>query len=193
MFVQISPSDQDVGETLSSLNFASRVRGIELGPVRKQIDTSELQKVKAMVGLLRSVYIFIIFLTHKHFTFEFWISLFIFIKLEKARQESKSKDETLRKLEENFQNLESKAKGKDQFYKNLQEKIKELEGQIELKTAVHSQSEKQVSQLSERLKGREEICSNLQQKVAFPLNSKFLASCFFIANLKLISLLRSKN
>ncbi|XP_023887362.2 kinesin-like protein KIN-14R [Quercus suber] len=133
MFVQISPSDQDVGETLSSLNFASRVRGIELGPVRKQIDTSELQKVKAM--------------------------------LEKARQESKSKDETLRKLEENFQNLESKAKGKDQFYKNLQEKIKELEGQIELKTAVHSQSEKQVSQLSERLKGREEICSNLQQKV----------------------------
>ena len=61
MFVQISPSDQDVGETLSSLNFASRVRGIELGPVRKQIDTNELQKVKAMVGLLRSVYIFITF------------------------------------------------------------------------------------------------------------------------------------
>ncbi|KAG6632808.1 hypothetical protein CIPAW_12G003800 [Carya illinoinensis] len=29
-------------------------------------------------------------------------------------QESKSKDESLRKLEENFQNLESKAKGKDQ-------------------------------------------------------------------------------
>ncbi|PQP99837.1 kinesin-II 95 kDa subunit [Prunus yedoensis var. nudiflora] len=32
MFVQISPSDQDLGETLSSLNFATRVRGIELGP-----------------------------------------------------------------------------------------------------------------------------------------------------------------
>ena len=54
MFVQISPSDQDLGETLSSLNFASRVRGIELGPVRKQVDTSELQKVKAMVGLVSS-------------------------------------------------------------------------------------------------------------------------------------------
>ena len=65
------------------------------------------------------------------------------------KQESKSKDETLRKLEENFQNLESKAKGKYQFYKNLQEKIKELEGQIELKTAVHSQSEKQVSTIWE--------------------------------------------
>ncbi|KAF5454378.1 hypothetical protein F2P56_024049 [Juglans regia] len=133
MFVQISPSDKDLGETLSSLNFASRVRGIELGPAKKQLDTSELQKLKAM--------------------------------LEKARQESKSKDESLRKLEENLQNLESKAKGKDQSYKNLHEKIKELEGQIELKTAIHNQSEKQLWQLSERLKGREEVCSNLQQKV----------------------------
>lgn len=50
MFVQISPSDQDVGETLSSLNFATRVRGVELDPVKKQIDTGELQKTKAMVG-----------------------------------------------------------------------------------------------------------------------------------------------
>jgi hypothetical protein len=49
MFVQISPSDNDVSETLSSLNFASRVRGIELGPAKKQIDTAELQKVKQMV------------------------------------------------------------------------------------------------------------------------------------------------
>lgn len=49
MFVQISPSDQDSSETLSSLNFATRVRGVELGPVRKQIDTAELQKIKLMV------------------------------------------------------------------------------------------------------------------------------------------------
>lgn len=49
MFVQISPSDQDSSETLSSLNFATRVRGVELGPVRKQIDTAELQKIKMMV------------------------------------------------------------------------------------------------------------------------------------------------
>ncbi|VAI11831.1 unnamed protein product [Triticum turgidum subsp. durum] len=49
MFVQISPSDNDASETLSSLNFASRVRGIELGPARKQVDTAELQKVKQML------------------------------------------------------------------------------------------------------------------------------------------------
>ncbi|XP_062209600.1 kinesin-like protein KIN-14E [Phragmites australis] len=49
MFVQISPSDNDVSETLSSLNFASRVRRIELGPGKRQVDTAELQKVKQML------------------------------------------------------------------------------------------------------------------------------------------------
>lgn len=56
MFVQISPSDQDLSETLSSLNFATRVRGVELGPIRKQVDTGELQKVKTMVCLVFSFY-----------------------------------------------------------------------------------------------------------------------------------------
>lgn len=49
MFVQISPSDRDIGETLSSLNFATRVRGVELGLAKKQIDPTELQKMKAVV------------------------------------------------------------------------------------------------------------------------------------------------
>lgn len=53
MFVQISPSEHDVSETLSSLNFATRVRGVELGPARKQVDTGEIQKLKAMVWLLQ--------------------------------------------------------------------------------------------------------------------------------------------
>ncbi|KAF2295791.1 hypothetical protein GH714_034014 [Hevea brasiliensis] len=125
--------EQDLSETLSSLNFATRVRGIELGPAKKQIDTSELQKMKAM--------------------------------LDKVRQESKSKDELLRKTEESLQNLESKARGKDHIYKNQLERIKELEGQLELKSNLYSQSEKQVSQLSDKLKGREEICNALHQKV----------------------------
>ncbi|KAL1222398.1 Kinesin-like protein KIN-14S [Cardamine amara subsp. amara] len=48
MFVQISPSSADLGETLCSLNFASRVRGIESGPARKQADVSELLRLKQM-------------------------------------------------------------------------------------------------------------------------------------------------
>ncbi|KAH9779735.1 kinesin-like protein KIN-14Q [Citrus sinensis] len=49
MFVQISPNENDLSETLCSLNFASRVRGIELGAAKKQLDTSELLRYKQMV------------------------------------------------------------------------------------------------------------------------------------------------
>ncbi|KAH1051725.1 Kinesin-like protein KIN-14Q [Glycine max] len=48
MFVQISPNENDLSETICSLNFASRVRGIELGPARKQLDTVELLRHKQM-------------------------------------------------------------------------------------------------------------------------------------------------
>ncbi|KAJ6928762.1 hypothetical protein NC652_012793 [Populus alba x Populus x berolinensis] len=53
MFVQISPSATDLGETLCSLNFASRVRGIETSPACKQADLSELFKYKQMVEKLK--------------------------------------------------------------------------------------------------------------------------------------------
>ncbi|KAL5184381.1 Kinesin-like protein KIN-14Q [Glycine soja] len=49
MFVQISPNENYLSETICSLNFASRVRGIELGPARKQLDTVELLRHKQMV------------------------------------------------------------------------------------------------------------------------------------------------
>lgn len=49
MFLQISPIENDLSETLCSLNFASRVRGIELGPAKKQVDSMELLKYKHMV------------------------------------------------------------------------------------------------------------------------------------------------
>ncbi|KAL6516986.1 hypothetical protein OROHE_018274 [Orobanche hederae] len=53
MFVQISPNKNDLSETICSLNFASRVRGIEFGPEKKQVDKSELFKHKHMVEKLR--------------------------------------------------------------------------------------------------------------------------------------------
>ncbi|KAL6610176.1 hypothetical protein ACP70R_040145 [Stipagrostis hirtigluma subsp. patula] len=48
MFVQISPSSTDSGETLCSLNFASRVRAVEHGPARKQVDPDESSKLKQL-------------------------------------------------------------------------------------------------------------------------------------------------
>ncbi|XP_074311562.1 kinesin-like protein KIN-14S [Silene latifolia] len=53
MFVQISPADTDLGETLCSLNFASRVKGIDHGPARKQADVSELLKYKHLAEKLK--------------------------------------------------------------------------------------------------------------------------------------------
>ncbi|ERN14348.1 hypothetical protein AMTR_s00033p00213100 [Amborella trichopoda] len=133
MFVQISPCEKDSGETLSSLNFATRVRGVELGPAKKQIDTTELQKLKLM--------------------------------LEKSRQESRFKEETLKKLEDNCQALEAKLRGKDQQCRSYQEKVKELEGILESKVESHSRSERESQQLVEKLIEREETCRTLQLKV----------------------------
>ncbi|PKA65013.1 Kinesin-4 [Apostasia shenzhenica] len=53
MFAQISPSSADLGETLCTLNFASRVRGVEQGPAKKQSDPAEGFKLKQMAEKLR--------------------------------------------------------------------------------------------------------------------------------------------
>ncbi|GAV78676.1 Kinesin domain-containing protein [Cephalotus follicularis] len=98
MFVQISPNQNDLSETLCSLNFASRVRGIELGPAKRQLETTELLRYKQMV--------------------------------EKIKQDMKSKDAHIKKLEETLQVSDLKIRERDLKNKNLQDKIKELESQL---------------------------------------------------------------
>ncbi|OIV93026.1 hypothetical protein TanjilG_20688 [Lupinus angustifolius] len=163
MFVQISPSDQDVGETLSSLNFATRVRGVELGPVKKQIDMSELQKLKAMLEKARS---------------ECRIKDESIRKLEENLQstesKAKGKDNIHKNLHEKIKELEGqielkaamqnqsekqvsqlsdKLKGKEETCSTLQQKVKELEKklkeQIQSETASYQQK---VLELEKKLK-----------------------------------------
>lgn len=50
MIVQISPNENDISETICSLNFASRVKGVEMGSAKKQLDTAEFIKYKQMVN-----------------------------------------------------------------------------------------------------------------------------------------------
>lgn len=120
----------------------------------------------------------------------------IFLKHDKLRQELRIKDESLRKLEENSQILESKIRAKEQQCKTLQEKVfterdklprvfvpkpaefmfsnvsptvlknKDLEGQVESKAQLHTATERQQWQLADKLKGKEEACNALQQKVS---------------------------
>ncbi|XP_021764618.1 kinesin-like protein KIN-14Q isoform X2 [Chenopodium quinoa] len=48
MFLQISPNENDLSETICSLNFASRVKGVELGPAKKQLDNIEFLRYKQL-------------------------------------------------------------------------------------------------------------------------------------------------
>ncbi|KAJ0561216.1 putative minus-end-directed kinesin ATPase [Helianthus annuus] len=68
MFVQISPSSADLGETICSLNFASRVRGVEHGPARKQTDADKAKhdekETKKLQDSLRSVQVRLIAREH---------------------------------------------------------------------------------------------------------------------------------
>jgi len=42
MIVQVAPVEKNVSETLTSLNFAKRVRTVELGAASKKTETSEV-------------------------------------------------------------------------------------------------------------------------------------------------------
>ncbi|KZV44014.1 kinesin motor family protein [Dorcoceras hygrometricum] len=161
MFVQISPNENDLTETLCSLNFASRVRGIELGPAKRQMDNTEILKVKQMA--------------------------------EKFRQELKSKDLQVKKLEDINHGLEVRMKDKDMKNRNLQEKIKELESQllVERKLARQHVDSKIAEEQQEKNQQQEEHSCEL---VRPPLATKILgahkahfdnSSCSFGDNNKL--------
>ncbi|DBA65600.1 TPA: hypothetical protein ACH3X2_002665 [Trebouxia sp. C0005] len=54
MLVNVNPTESDAGETACSLGFASRVRGVELGPAKKHIEAgAEVQELKGQLDALR--------------------------------------------------------------------------------------------------------------------------------------------
>ncbi|KAL4569257.1 hypothetical protein LXL04_024893 [Taraxacum kok-saghyz] len=180
MFVQISPSEKDLSETLSSLNFATRVRGVELGPAKKHIDTSEIQKLKTLVDKAKQE------LCSKDESLR---------KLEESLQNAESKvkgkDQTYKnqmekikelegklemkmrlqsQLEKTFLNLSEKLKGKEESSNILQQKVIELESKFgEQEQSNSTTYQNKVKDLEDKLQTQvqesKSYSNNLQQKI----------------------------
>lgn len=155
MFVQISPSDQDLSETLSSLNFATRVRGVEMGPVKKQIDTSELQKTKAMLEKARNE------CRNKDESIR---------KLEENLQnlesKAKGKDNIHRNLHETIKELEGQIDLKTAMQKQSERQVLELSNKLKGKDETCNALQHQIKELEKKLKEKlQSETASFQQKV----------------------------
>ncbi|KAL4595477.1 hypothetical protein ACB092_12G093900 [Castanea dentata] len=155
MFVQISPSEQDLGETLSSLNFATRVRGVELGPARKQIDMGELQKLKMMLDKAKQE------LRSKEEALK---------KLEENLHNSegraKDKDQLCRSQQEKVSELEGRLASKTQFCRQLEKQLLELADGMKEKEEICFNLQQKVKELENKLKEQEHTKPmTLQHKV----------------------------
>ena len=54
MLVNVNPTEADAGESACSLGFAARVRGVELGPAKKQIEAgAEVQELRSQLEAMQ--------------------------------------------------------------------------------------------------------------------------------------------
>lgn len=54
MLVNVNPTEADAGESACSLGFAARVRGVELGPAKKQIEAGAgVQELRSQLSELQ--------------------------------------------------------------------------------------------------------------------------------------------
>ncbi|OMO50800.1 hypothetical protein CCACVL1_30241 [Corchorus capsularis] len=155
MFLQISPSEQDLGETLSSLNFASRVRGVELGPAKKQVDTAELQKLKQMLDKAKQE------LRSKDDALR---------KLEEnfhnLEGKTKGRDQLCKIQEEKLNELEDQLASKTELCRQLERKLSQLSEKMMEKEEICSNFQLKVEEVENKLKECEQtVALTLQRKV----------------------------
>ncbi|KAI7736686.1 hypothetical protein M8C21_012222, partial [Ambrosia artemisiifolia] len=156
MFVQISPSEHDLSETLSSLNFATRVRGVELGPARKQIDTSELQKMKMTLDKAKQ---------------ELRLKDESLRKLEESLQnvegKIKGKDQVHKNHMEKIKELESQIEFKKGLHSQLEKQVSVLSDKLRAKEESNNGLQQRVvKELESKLTEQEQLgARTYQQKV----------------------------
>ncbi|KAM3262974.1 hypothetical protein ACQJBY_053246 [Aegilops geniculata] len=153
MFVQISPSDSDASETLSSLNFASRVRGIELGPAKKQVDTAELQKVKQMLERSKQ---------------EAKVKEESLRKLEENCQnlesKAKGKEQLYKNLQDKVKELESQLDSKTHSQITSEKQQNQLSGKLKEKEEACTALQHKIEEVELKLKEQEEQRSAAESK-----------------------------
>ncbi|TVU48633.1 hypothetical protein EJB05_08274 [Eragrostis curvula] len=141
MFVQISPSGNDVSETLSSLNFASRVRRIELGPAKKQVDTAELQKVKQMLERAKQDVRLKEDSLRKHEE-----------TIQNLETRAKGKEQLCKNLQEKVKELEGQLDSKTQFQMTLEKQQHQVSGKVKEKEELCTALQQKIVELECKLK-----------------------------------------
>ncbi|GMI82773.1 MALECTIN DOMAIN KINESIN 2 [Hibiscus trionum] len=157
MFVQISPSEQDLGETLSSLNFASRVRGVELGPVKKQVDMAELQKLKQMLDKAKQE------LRSKDDALRKSVENF-----HNLERKATGREQLCKTQEEKLNELEDLLSSKTEFCRQLERQLWQLSERMMEKEEICSNFQLKVEELEDKLKGHvqnQTASLSLQRKV----------------------------
>ncbi|KAM0067625.1 putative minus-end-directed kinesin ATPase [Helianthus debilis subsp. tardiflorus] len=161
MFVQISPSEHDLSETLSSLNFATRVRGVELGPARKQIDTGELQKMKMMLDKAKQ---------------ELRLKDESLRKLEESLQnvegKIKGKDQVHKNHMEKIKELESRIEFEKGLHSQLEKQVSVLSDKLRAKEESNNGLQQKVKELENKLTEQEQLRAITHQQKVRDLEDK---------------------
>ncbi|KAJ8765447.1 hypothetical protein K2173_014569 [Erythroxylum novogranatense] len=163
MFVQISPSERDLSETVSSLNFATRVRGVELGPARRQVDTAELQKLKVMLEKVRQ---------------ESRCKDESLRKLEESLQnvenKAKGKDNVYKIQQEKIKELEGQLEMTTNLHGQSEKQVSQLSDRLKGREETCYGLQQKIKELETRLRERQQSESALFQQKVKELENKLV-------------------
>ncbi|XP_078435489.1 di-glucose binding protein with Kinesin motor domain-containing protein [Wolffia australiana] len=162
MFVQVSPSENDYSETLSSLNFATRVRGVELGPAKRQVDNGELQKTKQLLDKVKQ---------------ECRLKEETLRRMEESYQslegKLRNKDQLCRSLQEKLKDLEGQLQAKaDLRSSSDRQQLLQVSEALKAKEEACSTLQQNVKEIENRLKEQQQSAMYTVKDLECRLNER---------------------